>query len=138
MFAARQENGIVFYDGGCGLCDRSVQFLLARDKGQTLKFAPLQGSTAQQRADLPAEMRSVVFVTQPGTPHEQIYFRSEAALRLLDHVGGGWRLVSWLRIIPPSIRDGVYNAIAKRRYRWFGKIDTCRIPAPEVRARFLP
>lgn len=138
MLAGRQQNGIVFYDGLCGLCDRWVQFVVARDKYQTLKFAPLQGDTARQRNDLPTELRSVVLVTQPGTPQEQIYFRSEAALRLLDHIGGCWRVVSWLRVIPHPLRDWVYNAIARRRYRWFGKFDACRVPSPELRPRFLP
>jgi len=138
MFAGRQQNGIVFYDGVCGLCDRSVRFLLQRDRRATLRFAPLQGETARARPDLPAERRSVVFILRPNTPEEQIYFRSEAALRLLDHVGGGWRIVSWLRLIPRPIRDAVYDFIASRRYRWFGKFDACRIPPPEWRIRFLP
>lgn len=138
MFAGRQQNGIVFYDGVCGLCDRSVRFLLQRDRRATLRFAPLQGETAWARPELPAELRSVVFVLRPNTAQEQIFFRSEAALRLLDHVGGGWRIVSWLRLIPRPIRDVVYGFIASRRYRWFGKFDACRIPPPEWRARFLP
>lgn len=138
MFEPRDENGLVFYDGVCGLCDRSVQFLLRHDQGQRLKFAPLQGETARQRNDLPTELRSVVFVAQPGTAQEQIYFRSEAALRVLDHLGGVWRVVSWLRFIPRPIRDWGYDVIARRRYRWFGKFETCRVPAPEFHTRFLP
>jgi len=138
MLEARSENGLVFYDGLCGLCDRWVQFLLRHDPGQRLKFAPLQGETARQRNDLPAELRSVVFIVQPGTGQEQIYFRSEAALRLLDHIGGVWRMVSWLRIIPRPMRDWGYDVIARRRYQWFGKFAACRVPAPSFRARFLP
>jgi predicted DCC family thiol-disulfide oxidoreductase YuxK len=138
MLEARQENGLVFYDGLCGLCDRTVQFLLRRDPAQRLKFAPLQGETARQRTDLPSELRSMVFIAQPGTAQEKIYFRSEAALRLLDHVGGWWRIVSWLRLLPRPVRDWGYDVIARRRYRWFGKFDSCRVPAPEFRERFLP
>jgi predicted DCC family thiol-disulfide oxidoreductase YuxK len=138
MLEARQENGLVFYDGLCGLCDRWVQFLLRRDPAQRLKFAPLQGETARQRNDLPAELRSVAFIVQPGTAQEKFFSRSEAALRLLDHVGGLWRLVSWLRIIPRPLRDWGYDLIARRRYRWFGKFESCRVPAPEFRTRFLP
>jgi predicted DCC family thiol-disulfide oxidoreductase YuxK len=138
MLDARQENGIVFYDGVCGLCDRWVRFVLKRDKQRTLRFAPLQGETAQARKDLPAELRTVVFIVQAGTAAEQIFTRSEAALRLLDHVGGFWRIMSWLRVIPRPIRDGVYDAIAQRRYRWFGKFEACRVPPPEWRERFLP
>jgi predicted DCC family thiol-disulfide oxidoreductase YuxK len=59
-------------------------------------------------------------------------------LRLLDHVGGFWRMVSWLRIIPRWIRDWVYDVIAARRYRWFGKFDACPLPPAEWRERFLP
>jgi len=138
MLKARTEPGVVFYDGVCGLCDRWVRFVLKRDKHRTLRFAPLQGETAKARTDLPVELRTVVFILQPGAVDEQIFTHSEAALRLLDHVGGFWRIVSWLRIIPRPIRDLVYDAIACRRYRWFGKFDACQLPAAEWRERFLP
>lgn len=138
MLAARRQNGIIFYDGVCGLCDRWVRFIVKRDKWQTLRFAPLQGATAKLRNDLPPELRSVVLVLEPGTAREQIFTRSEAALRLLDHVGGGWRVVSWLRCIPRSIRDWAYNLIAARRYRWFGKFESCPLPPAEWHDRFLP
>lgn len=130
--------GIVFYDGVCGLCNRWVRFLLKRDKECTLHFAALQGETARQRNDLPATLKTVVFVARVGSGDEMIYLRSEAALRLLDHVGGIWRIVSWLRLIPRPLRDWVYNGIAARRYRWFGTFETCPLPPPEWRERFLP
>ena len=139
MFKARHDNGIVFYDGVCGLCDRWVRFVVKRDRHRTLRFAPLQGETAKTRTDLPAELRTVVFVLlRPGATDEQIFTRSEAALRLLDHVGGFWRLVSWLRLVPRPLRDAVYDVIARRRYQWFGKFEACRVPPPEWRERFLP
>jgi predicted DCC family thiol-disulfide oxidoreductase YuxK len=133
-----ESANIVFYDGVCGLCDRTVRFLLKRDKTQRFKFAPLQGETAKRRADLPADLKSIAFVTDHGTAKVQLYFRSEAVLQILDQLGGFWRVVSWLRIIPRPLRDAIYIAIAQRRYRWFGRFDTCRIPPPEIRARFLP
>lgn len=138
MFKARQDHGIVFYDGVCGLCDRWVRFVLKRDKHRTLRFAPLQGATARARTDLPAELRTMVLILRPGTSDEQIFTRSEAALRLLNHLGCFWRLVSWLRIIPRPIRDAGYDLIARRRYRWFGKFEACRVPPPEWREQFLP
>lgn len=138
MLEARAETGIVFYDGVCGLCQRWVRFLLQRDKAQTLRFAPLQGETAKARTDLPTELRTVVFILRPGTPDEQIFTRSEAALRLLEHLGGIWRVVSWLRIVPRGVRDGIYDFIARRRYRWFGKDESCPLPPTEWQARFLP
>jgi len=130
--------GIVFYDGVCGLCDRTVQFLLKRDTAQSFKFAALQGETAKQRNDLPNDLTSVAFVAKSGTAQEQIYFRSDAVLQMLDQIGGFWSIVSWLRIIPRPVRDAIYDMIAKRRYQWFGKFDACRIPSPELHARFLP
>lgn len=138
MLEARQDQGIVFYDGVCGLCHRWVGFILKRDKAQMLQFAPLQGATAKARKDFPAELRTVVFVLQLRGAGEQVYTHSEAALRLLDHVGGFWRIVSWLRIIPRPMRDWVYQLIAARRYRWFGKFESCPLPPAEWRDRFLP
>jgi len=138
MLAARQDNGIVFYDGVCGLCDRWVRFIVKRDKQRTLRFAPLQGETAKARKDLPTELRTVIFIIRPETPQEQTFTRSEASLRLLDHIGGCWRIVSWLRLIPRPIRDWVYDGIAQRRYRWFGKFESCPVPPVEWRERFLP
>jgi predicted DCC family thiol-disulfide oxidoreductase YuxK len=133
-----ESANIVFYDGVCGMCDRTVQFLLKHDTAQRLKFAPLQGETAKQRTDLPGDLKSIAFVTNHGTAQEQLYFRSEAVLQILKQLGGFWSVVSWLRIIPRPLRDAIYNAVAQRRYRWFGKFDVCRVPTPEMRARFLP
>ncbi len=133
-----ESANIVFYDGVCGLCNRTVQFVLKRDQARKIVFAPLQGETAKRRVDLPDDLRSIVFVMNHGTAQEEIYFRSDAVLRILDQLGGFWRVVSWLRIIPRPLRDAIYNAIARRRYQWFGKFDKCRVPSPEVRARFLP
>lgn len=138
MLAPRYEPGIVFYDGVCGLCDRWVRFLVKRDKHGSLRFAPLQGETAKTRTDLPAEMRTVIVIMSPNASNERTYLRSEAALRLLDHIGGFWRIVSWLRVIPRPIRDRVYDAIAQRRYRWFGKSDSCYLPPAASQDRFLP
>lgn len=138
MLEGRLQNGLVFYDGVCGLCDRSVRFLLKRDRLESLRFAPLQGETARRRGDLPAELRSVIFITEPNTPQERVSVKSDAALRLLDHVGGIWRIVSWLRVVPRPFRDWVYDRIAQRRYRWFGKFDSCQVPPAEWRQRFLP
>ena len=132
------RSALVFYDGVCGLCDRSVQFFMEEDRGQTLRFAPLQGQTASQRNDIPSDLRSLVLVDHHGTTNEKVYFRSDAVLCALDRMGGFWRVASWLRVVPRFARDAVYDAIAIRRYQWFGKFDACRLPSPESRARFLP
>ena len=139
----RQGGGhlLVLYDGVCGLCDRSVQFLLRRDRRAVFAFAALQGETAAAIRGRHSRLEgadSMVLVRDPGGPAEQVLVRSAAALQALGALGGFWRLVSWLRIVPRPLRDAVYDTIAKRRYRWFGKFDSCRLPAPGEAARFLP
>lgn len=134
--------GLVLYDGVCGLCDRTVQFLLDVDRHRVLTFAPLQGETAMSLLGshnaITNNLESIIFVREYSTLNVATYRRSEAVLRILNEVGGFWRVVSWLRIIPRPLRDMVYDWIGRNRYRWFGKFAECRIPSAEVRARFLP
>lgn len=157
---------VLFYDGVCGLCDRAVRFLLARDRERVLLFAPLQGPTAAAvlgrlglAAVLPAPggasgsgagaadgegsgaahgaPQTMVFVRDEGTPAERAFLYSAGVLAALDAIGGVWRLVSWLRVVPAPLRDLVYRQVAAHRYRWFGRFDACRLPAPGDRDRFL-
>lgn len=131
---------LVLYDGVCGLCDRTVQFLLAVDRHSRLTFAPLQGSTgelAQRRLEVTADLRTLVFVRDWEGDGETVYFRSTAVLQILAVVGGIWRLASWLRVVPRPLRDATYDFVARHRYRWFGRFDRCKLPSPEQRERFL-
>jgi predicted DCC family thiol-disulfide oxidoreductase YuxK len=132
---------LVLYDGACGLCAKSVQFLLDRDRAGALVFAPLQGETAAEliaQHHLPGDLETIIFVRDQGTPDETPFLRSDAALEALAAIGRGWRLAALLRVVPRPLRDGVYRWVAHHRYGWFGRADACRLPAPEVRARFLP
>lgn len=136
---------LVLYDGVCGLCDRSVQFLLAHDRAEKFCFAPLQGETAAAvyrrhfQRQPPAEYDSILLVQGFGTAAERVLQKSPAALEILRHLGGGWKLLAILgKIFPRGLRNAVYDAIANRRYRWFGKYDQCRLPDPAHRRRFLP
>ena len=134
-------NLIVLFDGVCALCDRTVQFLLKKDKQGVLKFAPLQGPTAtailKRHPEIEDNTRSVILVQNHDTASESISVRSQAILECLSALGGFWRVVSLLRIIPPFVRDAVYNFIARNRYRWFGKYDECIVPPPEMKERFM-
>ena len=126
---------IIFFDGVCGLCNRSVDLLLRWDAKGVLRFAPLQGTTAQ--AMLPEEqvrdLDSLVLKDAQG-----IHRRSDAALLALEHLGDGWRGVGLLRALPRGLRDAVYGLVARHRYRWFGKRTSCRLPTAAERERFLP
>ena len=128
---------IVLYDGVCGLCDRLVRFLVARDKQQLLRYAPLQGDTAarlrQQHAEIPDDLDTMVFVDDSG-----VYLRSRAAARIARYLPMPWRLAAAIRFVPRFIADAVYNLVASGRYRMFGKVETCGLPTPEQRRLLLP
>ena len=135
---------IVFFDGVCLLCDGSVRFLLRRDVKRILRFATLQGHTGKNlfaSGMLPATqetLTSIIYLrNQPGSQPE-VFTRSTAILQILSDLGGVWRTVSWIRIIPRSLRDLVYNCIARHRYRWFGRRpESCFVPRPTDRDRFM-
>jgi predicted DCC family thiol-disulfide oxidoreductase YuxK len=131
-------NPILLYDGVCGFCNKGVQRVLALDKKGAMKFAPLQSKYAEEviaRHNL-KNIDSVVFVdNSSGT--ERVFIRSDAALRIASYLGGWWKFLLAFYIIPRPIRDFCYDLFAKYRYRFFGKYDTCMLPSPEIRARFL-
>ena len=141
-FPARAKGGLILFDGVCGLCDRSVQFLLDEDRVGVLRFAPLQGETAaavrSRHPELDGKAESLIFVENHGERDERVLRASDGVFKALDAIGGLWRLVSWLRLVPRFLREGVYRVIANNRYAWFGKFDACRAPSPAVKLRFLP
>jgi predicted DCC family thiol-disulfide oxidoreductase YuxK len=127
---------IVFFDGECVLCNSAVDFILRADKDETFLFAPLQGRTAERvLGPLGADPGtwSIMLFDEDGV-HDQ----SDAALRICRRLGGGWQLLSLAKVLPRGLRDTAYRWIARNRYRWFGRHDTCRVPSPSERARFLP
>jgi len=128
----------IFYDGHCGLCHRAVRFVIARDaEGRLFRYAPLQGATfaalvsAERRARLPD---SVVVLTDDG----RLLIRSDAFIHILRRVGGFWRVIgAIIAVIPRVLRDGVYDFIARVRYRIFGRrAEVCPVTPAELRARF--
>lgn len=141
MAQAEPPPSWVLFDGYCGLCDGAVRWLLRHDRRGALLYGPLDGRAAGQvrarHPDLPSADETIVLVEAPGTGHERIRLRSDAALAILQHLGGAWRCAAVLRIVPRPLRDAVYRAVARRRTRWFGRLDACRIPTPEERGRFL-
>ena len=129
---------LVLYDGTCGLCDRSVRWILDHDRDGVFTFAPLQGETAAAlratHPEIPEQLSTLVLV-EPEGDGERVLFRSAAVLRILGVVGSPWR---HLGILPRPLLDLGYRMVAAIRYRVFGKRDACRVPSPEERARFRP
>jgi predicted DCC family thiol-disulfide oxidoreductase YuxK len=133
---------VVLFDGVCVLCDRSMRFLLRIDRRARLSFAPLQGKTARsvldRHSELSAELATVIYVRALNEPTETVYEKSDAAIAILEDVGGFWRVIAVARILPGLVRDGVYDWIARHRYGWFGQLDACQLPDDEDSERFLP
>jgi predicted DCC family thiol-disulfide oxidoreductase YuxK len=133
---------IIFYDGVCGLCNRLVQFLIKRDKRGALRFASLQSDFAAKvlgRHGIdPTDLDTVHVVVNYEQPDERVLNRSDAILRAWSELGGFWKtLAAIAQIIPRALRDLLYRFVARNRYQVFGKYETCMLPDPNQRSRFL-
>lgn len=128
------EHAIVLFDGVCNFCNSSINFIIRHDEGGYFKFAALQSEVTQELLgkNIKAMPESVILIEK----HKK-YERSSAALRIAKKLNGLWPLLYVFIIVPKPIRDWFYNLIAKNRYKWFGVMDACMIPSPEVRQRFL-
>jgi predicted DCC family thiol-disulfide oxidoreductase YuxK len=135
-------NPIILYDGVCGLCNRLVQFLLQRDKSSRLRFAALQSDFAEQvlrrHGFDPKDLDTVHVIENYEQPGERVLQRSDAILSAGRELGGFWGTSSSIaKVVPRALRDLVYKLVATNRYRMFGKYDTCMLPDPNQRSRFL-
>jgi predicted DCC family thiol-disulfide oxidoreductase YuxK len=133
---------VVLFDGVCGLCDRFIHFLAARDRTGRICFAPLQGHYARQvlgAHGLDAAAIDSVGLHQPElTPPRDLLLRARAALHALKLLGGGWTALALiLGTLPTPLLDWGYGNIARRRYRLFGKYEQCPRPTPELRERYI-
>jgi len=133
---------VLLYDGECGLCQFTVSWMLRHDPGGHLMFAAQQTAVADaifQRHSFHKELvNSAVLVSRYNTPEEELAVRSNAILGALKVLGGGWAVFAWFaRIVPRPLRDAAYRWLARNRIRLFGKADSCAVPTPAERARFL-
>lgn len=131
---------VLLYDGVCGVCNWVVRTVLRSDPNGNLRFAALDSDFARAIIDRHPGIQkvdSMVFVDAPGRPAERVAVRSGAALRVADYLGGPWKLLQIARVVPVPLRDWLYDRFGDIRYRVFGKYDTCPLPPPEVRARFV-
>lgn len=128
---------LVLYDGTCGLCARSVRWILRHERDHEIRFAPLQGETTEalrrQHPEIPTELESVVYIDGG-----RVFLRSKAFLYAAKHMRAPWRWGHAVRWFPAFILNVGYRFVAAIRYRVWGKVDACELPSPENRARFLP
>lgn len=127
---------VLLFDGVCNLCNGSVQFIIRRDLQARFRFASLQSAVGQRYLDeLRVDRQAVDSVILIDGDHW--YKEGDAALRVVRILGGPWRALGIFRLMPRPLRDRLYRFIARNRYRWFGKRDSCWLPTPELRERFL-
>ena len=130
------QNAVVLFDGVCNFCNSSINFVMDRDPSGFFKFGALQSEEASlllKNAGYHSDYLDSVVLLQDG----HVYRDSEAALRIARRMAGLWPLMYGFIIVPRVIRDTVYHWIARNRYRWFGKMNSCRMPTPEIRSRFI-
>lgn len=127
-------DNIIFFDGVCGLCNGFVDFVMAVDKDQKFKFSPLQSEFAQKNLphEMTANLDSVVFLKNGKS-----FRKSQAVIKILEEIGGIWKLAKFGKVLPESILNDTYDIVAQNRYKIFGKKETCRLPTPAERARFI-
>lgn len=130
------EDNIIFFDGVCNLCNASVRFVIKRDTNERFKFASLQSEYAASvfsKLNFQSAGVDSIVLLEKG----KFYVRSTAALKIARHLSGLWPILYAFIILPPFLRDAVYDFVAKNRYKWFGKKEYCEVPAPGMKERFL-
>ena len=128
---------IILFDGVCNLCNFSVLKVIKFDKKNNFVFASLQSETGLkiiQKLNINTSLTDSIILLESGT---SFYVKSSAVLKIMNGLGGFWRLSLILWIFPARFRDIIYDYIAKNRYKWFGKREQCIIPTPELTAKFL-
>ncbi len=128
---------IILFDGICNLCESSVQFVIRHDKKDVFRFVSLQSDLGQEILKHiginPKNIDSIILY-EPGIAY---YYKSSAAIQIAQSLGGIWNLGVLFKIIPTGIRNELYDYIARNRYKWYGKKESCMIPKPELQAKFL-
>ena len=130
-------DNIVLFDGTCGLCMESVEFVIRHDRRAVFQFAALQSETGRQLCSLhgldPTLVDSVVLIGSEG-----VRLRSDAALEIVRQLSGAWRWLAILRVVPRPVRDWIYRMVALNRHRWLRRNPGCAVPSERHRDRFLP
>jgi predicted DCC family thiol-disulfide oxidoreductase YuxK len=128
---------IILFDGVCNLCNSSVLKVIHQDDKNQFMFCALQSEKGKQILDflkIDTKKTDSIILYEPS---EAYYIKSEAALQIMKHFGGFWKLTQIFTLLPTSLNNAVYDFIAKNRYKWFGKKESCMIPTPELKDKFL-
>ena len=132
-----ENKKIILFDGVCNLCDNAIQYVIKHDKEDVFRFVPLQSDLGKEILNYlkidTSKMDSIILY-EPGIAY---FYKSDAALEILDDLGSflNWSFI--FKIIPSSLRNPIYDYVARNRYKWYGKKDACMIPTPELKAKFL-
>lgn len=132
-----EQKKIILFDGVCNLCNSSVQFVIKRDKNDIFRFASLQSEAGQKLANErginTSEIDSIILIE----PQIAYYTKSDAALIIAKSLSGGWSILGIFMGLPKGLRDTIYDWVARNRYQWFGKNDSCMIPTEADKGKFL-
>jgi len=130
------EHSFILFDGVCNFCNGAVNFLIRQDKKKVFRFVAMQSAKGrellEQRGIDPDNLQTFVFIE-----NGKAYQKSTAALRLARHLPWYWQWAKLFWAVPPFVRDGVYNVVARNRYRWFGRREQCMLPTSDVASRFI-
>ena len=128
---------IILFDGVCNLCNSFVQLVIKRDKQDVFRFVPLQSELGAHILDHigvdPTKIDSIVLY-EPGVAY---YHKAAAAIAIAENLGGVFRLGAIFKLVPDFVRNPIYDFVARNRYKWYGKQESCMIPSPELKAKFL-
>lgn len=137
MINLPKNRKLILFDGVCNLCNSSVQYVIKHDKNNVFLFAALQSDIGQQIIEAYKIDTNKVDSILLYTPEKGVDYKSTAALKIASQLGFPQNLMTAFFIIPPFIRNWAYDYIAKNRYKWYGKKESCWIPTPELKSKFL-
>lgn len=136
MYDTTKDTAIILFDGVCNLCNTSVQFIIQHDKNNYFKFASIQSEVGQEllkKYNIDTSIADSIVLIE----NNRSYVKSTAILRIARHLKALYPLLYGLIIVPPFVRNVIYDLIAKNRYKWFGKQETCMVPSTEINSKFI-
>ena len=137
MLGLPENKKIILFDGVCNLCDSSVQFIIKHDKKDVFRFVALQSELGIEICNYIGVERTKIDSIILYNPGVAYYYKFSAVIEICGELGGIYGMLSVFKILPEKLRNYIYDYIAKNRYKWYGKKESCMIPTPELKAKFL-